>query len=177
MARKKVNWNGFTVANCKTMNGTDGYVLSCDIKFNGKTVAHFFDGGYGGEAEIWTEAGFSRKKLEEAVKGFKEAEVSEFGFVHEFDLATMCYQMMDAEDLSKAIFKAREKGYAIAFVERKNNMTTLSYNVPMHWADDVATSRLIGKVGEQFVKSVKIYRDETELDLNNKVITLADIAC
>ena len=55
--RKKVNWNGFTVCNCKTMEGTDGYVLSFDLKLNGKKVAHCFDGGYGGEMEISTENG------------------------------------------------------------------------------------------------------------------------
>ena len=176
--RKKVNWNGFTVCNCKTMEGTDGYVLSCDLKLNGKKVAHCFDGGYGGEMEISTEKGISYKKLSEAVKGFKEDRVDpEDGFVHEFDLESMIYQMMDAEELSKDITKARAKGYFVAVIERKHYLPTVSYNVPFQWSDELAKTKLLQMKGAEEFRDMTFYRNVEQLDINNKEVRFEDIAC
>jgi hypothetical protein len=36
----------------KEMQGSDGYIMDAIVSLNGKECIHFFDGGYGGEAEI-----------------------------------------------------------------------------------------------------------------------------
>jgi hypothetical protein len=42
----------FSIKKYKEMQGMDGYVMDAIVSLNGKECIHFFDGGYGGEAEI-----------------------------------------------------------------------------------------------------------------------------
>lgn len=39
------------VVNVKTMQGRDGLIINCEIKYNGKKIASYLDEGFGGEGE------------------------------------------------------------------------------------------------------------------------------
>ncbi len=67
----KVSINGFSISALKQMAGYEGYVTSCNLLFNGKKIAGYYDAGDGGEYDLWPERGYSRCKIEEAVASFK----------------------------------------------------------------------------------------------------------
>lgn len=178
MANKKVNFNGFTVINCKTMEGEDGYVLSCDLCLNGKKVAHCYDGGFGGGMDIYPYEGVSYTKLKNLVKTFRAPETDEeFGITIDFDVEQMVCELMDKEDLAKKIRSLNKTNCGYLEVEKNHNLCSAAYRFPLSWNDATVKNYFIMKIGKDVVKELKLYRKDTDLDINDKNVTMKDIAC
>ena len=179
MANKRVNFNGFTVTNCKTMEGQDGYVCSCTLNLNGKKIADCWDGGFGGGMDINLVDGVSYEKLNNIVKTFKEPEVDEeLGVTLDFDAELMVYELMDKEDLAKTIRTLNKTNCGYCVVEKNHNLLSKTYKFPLSWNDATLKNFFMEREGGiKDVKEVKLYRHDTDLDINDKKVTLKDIAC
>lgn len=65
------------IVNVKTLEGREGLIISCEIKYNGKKIASYLDEGYGGEGQAHPLGSTSNSKGEyEKSEAFKANEAA-----------------------------------------------------------------------------------------------------
>ena len=108
--------NGYSISALKTMPGSDGLVIRCNLLKEGKKIGECFDGGYGGEMELYCN-GVSESAVHKEIGSWGKFKNYQF----DWNVGLLVEELMNLSEDYKLYKNALKDGYTnIATYSEKN---------------------------------------------------------
>lgn len=159
--------NDFNIKKLKTMQGLEGYVISCELYYKKIKVGDFFDNGDGSQYNFYPYQ--NEAKVNEFLKQFPKIGSGIFSI--NWDVGILVEELINQGEAKKLLKKALKKGCSsLLLVEAYQNESPVSFYLSVYKNYDNEKLEALAK--DQCKKlyplwtfdKVHIYREEKDID-------------
>ena len=121
----------FSITDLQMMEGTDGYVIRCNLLYKGKKLGTFFDKGDGGEYYFYPVEGISQWDVEDMLVGEDFPPIDSF-FPNmppvEWNIGILVEELIERQELDERIKKAKKDGRDLVVIDDNTKGTRTFVN-------------------------------------------------